>query len=133
MAFFDKLKFWKPEESTQDWMTDLTGESPMGGGPPFPTGIPASTTPAEFGSLTLNPTSPGLEPVSITPSQPAYQLVSPQPLYQQVQGPMNKDFEILSLKLDTIKNMLDTITMRLERLEHITRGEHAFADREIKY
>ena len=136
MSFIDKLKFWKHEEPPEDWMSGL-GEPestfPTGGGPPFPTGLAPSTISNDFGSLAQGPTSIGHEQATLTPVSPPYQIVQPQPLYQQVQPPMNKEMEILSLKLDAIKNILDTINMRLERLEHITRGERAFSDRDFKY
>ena len=137
MSFIDKLKFWKQEEAPPDWMSKSEGMGemetsyPAGGGPPFPTGLPPSTAPSEFGSLSPIGSAPLHEQGTISPAPPSYQIVRPQPLYQQVEAPLNKDVEILSLKLDAIRNVLDTINMRLERLEHLTRGERYFADREI--
>lgn len=121
MAFMDKLKFWKHEEDPLAGLGELESAFPTGGGPPFPTGIPENRHTEDFGALT--PMSPHEQAPSITPAQPQFQIVQPQPLYSPVQPPLNKDMEILSLKLDAIKNTLDTINMRLERLEHMSRGE----------
>lgn len=126
MSVFDKLKFWKHEEEPIGEFGDLDAAFPTGGGPPFPTGIPESSSHQDFGSLTpmaYNQSSSPPPQVTITSPTPPYQVVQPQPLYQPVQQPMNKDVEIISLKLDAIKNTLDAINMRLERLEHIARGE----------
>lgn len=126
MSVFDKLKFWKHEEEPISEFGDLDAAFPTGGGPLFPTGIPESSPHEDFGSLTpmsQHPSTGSSPTVTITSPTPPYQVVQPQPLYQPVQPPMNKDVEIISLKLDAIKNTLDTINMRLERLEHIARGE----------
>lgn len=125
MGFFDKLKFWKQEEPDllQDY-GDLESAFPTGGGPAYPTGIPESKS-EDFGNLTpLSPTLQSPQTTATTSSSVPYQIVSQQPMYQPVQAPLNKDMEILSLKLDTIKNILDTINMRLEKLEHDKHNEY---------
>jgi len=122
MSFLDKLKFWKHEEEPLDReFGELESAFPTGGGPMFPTGLAEEKPMESFGQLSpMNQTAQGpgsMNPMTVTPAGTPYQLVQPQTMYQPVQPPLNKDLEIISLKLDTIKNILDTINMRLERLE----------------
>ena len=43
---------------------------------------------------------------------------------QQMAQPHEREYEVLSAKLDALKAILDSINQRLENLERIARGDH---------
>ncbi|MEK6874308.1 MAG: hypothetical protein AABX52_01005 [Nanoarchaeota archaeon] len=113
MSVFDKLKFWKHDE--QELFT------PIGGGPP--TLEPLFQTGIEAGSFSGVPPAPLTDQTGYNQqssfNQPLHQLVSPmiqpQPYAPVTQSP--KEFEMLNSKLDSIKSMLENISLRLEKIE----------------
>lgn len=96
MMDLGKLKFWeKKEEGNLSNLPDI---------PSYPTGVEPGTPPPDHGT---RPPSP----------QPYYQ--APVKPIERVQEPQGKDHEIINLKLDAIKNSLESINMRLEKVENI--------------
>ena len=103
MALLENLKFWKKDEPD---------ELP---GTPFPETSPIPPAP---GGDILEQTTPGAQPL---PSEKPFSFdkgdlslgTTPPP---QQQG--GRDLEIISIKLDAIKTTLESINLRLERIEH---------------
>ncbi|MFQ5620303.1 MAG: hypothetical protein ACE5FT_00495 [Candidatus Nanoarchaeia archaeon] len=121
-----------------DWFKKKKGED-IAGLQSFPTGIPETESP--FPGMT--PGTPPIEPLpgEQAPGVPAWksETAPPRPMpepkpFERV-APMHtetegrKDHEIINLKLDAIKNALESINMRLERLENTLAGK---TEREVK-
>lgn len=126
MAFFSKLAFWKKKDD------DLGGLGDLGELPPFPDdtnlGLPGFGTPKPANY----PPEPGYgygQPVQerplprapITPQQ--YQEITPAPQYGQYGYQQNKDIEVVSAKLDSIRATLDSINQRLANIERMAYRE----------
>ncbi len=92
MSVLEKVKFWKKEPEQ---------ELP---GTPFPE--PFTQEKHEFSS----PFGEPKPPESLSLGAPI-----PQPSLQQAGG---RDLDMINLKLDAIKNALESINLRLERIEH---------------
>ncbi len=119
---FEKLKFWEKKE-----------EEPLGFDR-YPTGIPDSMPSWDTpGTPEPNQGIPGFAS-STAPPRPMPQpqsFPSIQPLERQPEAP--KDLEIISLKLDAIKNALESINMRLERLENMISGKSEKEQHKVWY
>lgn len=121
MALFDKLKFWKKEESS-----DLS--APEFSRPEFAQ-PEQQGMPSNMDQMGLPRSVPGLnEPPAETsspfaqPPQSFGQMQQPQFAQQQfgqqaVQPSADQQLQLISSKLDTIKAQLETVLQRLDRLE----------------
>jgi hypothetical protein len=147
MALLDKLKFWKKEEpefdmgkfpgleapdQTQPGMGSAPGmpgltEMPasegamagfedIGNAPPAPfPGMPGASAIEQPGrSLAL----PGGLPVGRGQSAPS--AFAPAPVQQvQPQQDIMRDMQIVNAKLDTLKALLDSVNVKLDRIERV--------------
>jgi len=130
MGFLDKLPFFKKKDEFGD----------IGLGDKGP-GLGPDTAAPDLG---LGPSPGGPESPDLNlgmPQQPPIQqpsLQPPQPQFQQQQAPQQqgftaeKDFEIISSKLDALRAALESINQRLTNLEAIARGEEE-QSRERRY
>jgi len=114
IAIFDKLRFWKKKPAP---LPDIGGGDDLGL-PPLP-GEEGATGYGAYGAP-IEPAGyppPAWMPTPVTPMQhAAYQPVSPQEV-------TNKDLEIISAKLDSIRANLDAINQRLANLERVAYAE----------
>ncbi len=106
MSAFEKLKFWKkePEELPKSDMPSFV--NPLGSDR-----LPIGEGPQTDGFSAREPYS-----------GPSFPSPMPRPALTPAQPP-DKDFQIISAKLDTIKATLDDINHRLARLEKIANEE----------
>ncbi|MBN2111960.1 hypothetical protein JW707_02560 [Candidatus Woesearchaeota archaeon] len=132
MGLLDKIMFWKKEEEPfprQDFGSKDFGfpdEShdlglPKPGGP----GLPGEEQkPGNFGGVPEYP-SPSFGAPRLEETAPPQTRALPQGAVQMEQTPSmsNKDLEIISLKLDSMKATLEAINERIARLEKIAEGE----------
>jgi len=142
MGFMDKLAFWKKK--------DEFGDIGLGDkGPDLGTGSAASDLglgPSPGGmespaDLNLGiPQQPPMQQPSLQPPQSSFQQPQPslQPQFQQPspqQGfTAEKDFEVISSKLDALRAALDSINQRLANLEAIAKGEEEQSrERQYRY
>ena len=138
MGFGDKLKFWKKEE---DDFSDL-GDFGLGD-IPGPSASPAGPAPEKTELFPdMNTPSQGISPGPMTP--PPVQHPSTMPdmgaaeqkpesmgmaqqtftsAPQTMQPTYNKDLELISAKLDSMKAMLENINQRLANPERIAKGD----------
>ena len=107
MGIFGKIKFWKkemPEEDeTPSYLKPIGAEHeprPIGGFPYFEQQSPAA----------FQPSPPAMFNPSIQPAMPAA-------------SNLDKELQIISAKLDTLKATLDDINHRLARLEKLAGQE----------
>ena len=126
MTLFDKLKFWEKKEEFPSFER-------------YPTGIPDSIPPWEAATPgTPEPLSEGI-PGFDSPTAPPRPMPSPQafpsvqPIERQMSQEQPKDLEIISLKLDAVKNALESINMRLERLENMIAGKSEQEQHKVWY
>jgi len=125
MGFLDKVKFWKKDEDEFELGNDLglpkdskepmalpgEGEQEFGLGP----------SPGAPGALGDKPMGGGPEPqLGMPPREPRIT-----PAIQPQTPPMtgHRDMEVINLKLDAIRTTLETMNIRLERIERIAKGE----------
>lgn len=128
MGFLDKIAFWKKKDDFSDiGMGDKALGSDLGGG--FPSADTGLSTGMETG-LPTQPTAPIPPAQAPYQEQSTFQQPSPQPFQQQFQAPppqqdsmVEKDFELISSKLDALRATLDSINQRLTNIESIARGE----------
>lgn len=136
MSLLGKLMFWKREEEP---MPDF-GKAPdfgsnlgmdLQGGDKW--GMPESGgndlgLPPNLGNAPELPTAPSLQAPRLEEAYPGQQQrgarQQQQPYQQQYHSEQssNRDFEIISLKIDAIKSTLEVINERLARLEKIAEG-----------
>ncbi len=115
----EKLKFWEHKEEEPLFPSQER----------YPTGIPDSLP----GTPEPRPQFPGFASETAPPRplpQPS-PFPSLQPRAPEVEQP--KDLEIISLKLDAIKNALESVNMRLERLENVIVGKSEREQRRVWY
>jgi hypothetical protein len=107
MGVFDKLTFWKKKE-------DDFGLSELDKSLKIPTGLPASPDAnLGFGQQPFSQQQTGLPPSQYDYNQPQ-QMQS----FQQDQSyALQKEIEVISIKLDAIKAAIETISQRLASLE----------------
>ena len=122
-CMFDKLKFWKKEESSFD-------------NPQFQDAPPLSQPQAGFNPPNLGGPGASLEPDFREPAEPQSRGVPPlgqpqfgdrsqsfsqpsfsQPSFNQPPQSQDQQFQLISAKLDTIKAQLETVLNRLDNLE----------------
>ncbi|MBU0667270.1 MAG: hypothetical protein ABIC91_00335 [Nanoarchaeota archaeon] len=124
MSFVDKLKFWKKEE-------DFNFDDPL---------MNDNSTNMNMDLGLDQHKTDGLinTPDGLPPSESAFEQVkrddSNRSLFAQQQKtsspfdaqpiPQNKDLELISAKLDTIKAELDAINQRVQKIERIADSEH---------
>lgn len=138
MGFMDRIAFWKKKDEFGD--IGLGEQSPGLGSYSAASDLGLGPSPGgmEGGSADFNLGLPS-QPQQPSPQQPSFQQPQPsfkpqfqqQPVYQQ-QGTAEKDFEIISSKLDALRAALDSINQRLANLEAIARGEEE-QSRERRY
>ncbi len=127
MAFFDKLKFWKKRTTPSEAGFDLGLPPPES---PFAQPQPAfpGMEPQEFGQQQAQAFAaqyPPYVPVSEQPAFPSSAKVS----FPQQQAPLpypspvEKDIEVISAKLDSIRATLESINQRLQNIERIAYSE----------
>lgn len=126
MSILDKLQFWKHRE-TEDFdmgsypaLTDRPQQGPPGMDMPpgamagMHTGMPGENAPS----------MPGLDDMSQVPpppmrglgGQPAPSAFAPAPM--QAPGPdVGREMQVVNAKLDTLKALLDSVNMKLDRME----------------
>lgn len=147
MGILNKLMFWKKEDSMPDIGKDMDFGNPpdlgMGGAPGQPGqdmsqgygGMPGSPEHAGAGGLGM----PDLNQEQSFPETPSRPFNAPRleesGASRSSLGPQsaaapssteyisNKDLEIISLKLDSLKTTLEAINARIARLEKIAEGE----------
>jgi len=133
MGLLDKLKFWEKDDEFElgkpDFGAPLPGEQ-RGGEIAPPGGLPGERGSADFG-LGPSPGAPGALggqekvpaafPQQMPPREPRVTPAAP------IQAPpitgATRELEIINLKLDSIRNTLENMNIRLERLEKMARGE----------
>ena len=131
MGILGKLAFWKrdlpalPKDMDLGMDTGLPGNDHLGmpglgKKPEGMPGLPDLDKKDDLGMPSSSPDQPAfaaprLEEVKPEPFKPA---ATPHPV-QQTSG---KDLEIISLKLDSLKNTLEAINARLARLEKMAEG-----------
>lgn len=134
MAILDKLKFWKKEKETPlDFTTDPFAASQQTGlnlNPSDPTGLGLGQMPGtsgygqtpeeEFPSFGMQPPSSERERSSFE-SSPSARAVSVEHEKPVDLVPLQKEIEMLSIKLDTVKLMLEHLNHRLENIERLAR------------
>lgn len=111
MGVFDKLNFWKKKDDLG--MAELDKSLSM------PTGIPSSGSESNLGLGGLN-SQPYSSPQQSYPSQmpPQYDYnQSPQSFQQDQAYTLQKEVEVISIKLDAIKAAIENISQRLANLE----------------
>ena len=108
MGILEKIKFWKREEHREDLPgTPMPGQVPQdlyGQKPPESSPFEAPKSPFETGSSPFEQPKSFEESLSVGPTTPP-----------PTSG--SKDLEMINLKLDAIKNTLESINLRLQRLE----------------
>jgi len=113
MGILEKVKFWKKEEKE----SELPG-TPFPGAEPSPQATFGQEPIEQPGPFETKPPSPFEAPPRspLEPPSPFEESLSvgPSAKPQQAGG---RDLEVISLKLDAIKNTLESINLRLERLE----------------
>ena len=144
MAILDKLKFWKKKEEEfepegfgaleEEPLEGMLGEPGMLPGEGMPP-LPGEGTGPEFPPMEGLPEEPGKErpDLSVTPGGAGgipseYKRVeerAPPPMQapQPAQPPQMNQMEVISAKLDAIRATLDSINVRLERIERATHGK----------
>ena len=138
MAVLDKLKFWKKKDPILDYTQDPFGNTPSnlglsgGTGHDFVGKGMDSTFPQthqepddEFPTFGMRPPSHEPEPTQFTPMQ---QPASPNQASQSsnsghMETHLQKDMEIISSKLDTVKVMLEHLSQRLEKIERMAEDQ----------
>jgi hypothetical protein len=130
MGIFGKLAFWRKKEEPLPPLggapglglpkDDLGLSPPEGLEEPTAAGIAPPGAPPEIPGPAPMPGSEP-EPTSPMSTPPGFRAQPPPPM-----GPphMEKDFELISAKLDALKASLDSVNQRLANLERIARGEH---------
>jgi hypothetical protein len=128
MGLLDKLQFWKRKEEESFDMGSYPAlterpappamqgmDMPPGAMAGMHTGMPGENAPA----------MPGLDDMSQVPpppmrglgGQPAPSAFAPAPI-QQPQGPdVGREMQVVNAKLDTLKALLDSVNMKLDRME----------------
>ena len=123
MAFFDKLAFWKKKDD----------DFGLGDLPPLPDdtslGLPDLGSenmpgyPSEQNHSYQQPVQERPVPrAPITPQQ-YYEVSPPQSQQQQQYPPQNREMEVVSAKLDSIRVTLDSINQRIANIERIAYKE----------
>ena len=123
MGFLDKLTFWKKKDEFGD--IGLGDRGPGLGPDPAAPDLGMGPSPGGTESPDLNlglPQQPPMQQPSFQQPQPSLQPQFQQPSQQQG-FTAEKDFEIISSKLDALRAALDSINQRLANLEAIARGE----------
>ena len=138
MGLLGKLAFWKKKEEPfpapdLGMPGGLPGEGPdlglpQPGGPALPG---EEQKPGGLGLPELGSDMPGASPSNafgaprLEESKPAPMGTPPgaAPMPRSVQPMENKDLEIISLKLDSLKTTLEAINERIARLEKMAEGE----------
>lgn len=123
MSFIDKLKFWKKDDD--DFALPETSGLPpspqdSGYGNEFP-GMPGTSN-QSYGAQHQGMQNPGMS--NLTPAPGMGSGVEQQRSFGNDYGSNNyqaqassKDTEIILARLDALKNALDNVSLRLERLE----------------
>jgi len=136
MGIFGKLAFWKKDTPALPNDMDLGMDIGMPGEDNL--GMPGLGEKPEgmHGLPDLNKKQDDLGMPSASPDQPAFaaprlEEVKPEPFQptaapHPVQQTGGKDLEIISLKLDSLKNTLEAINARLARLEKMAEGGQEF-------
>lgn len=140
MGILDKIMFWKKGDDDLDSLGLKPGEGfnpdanmanlglddsspgmdPNAGMPPFGNDpFPGSQTPQSPPSFGGPPQSSFTSPQQSSFGQPSHQ----QPMQSTQSYTAEKDFEIISSKLDALRAAIDSLSQRLANLEHIARGE----------
>jgi len=72
--------------------------------------------------------------LAASPNQPQQEMprLQPAPLTQPSAAGSNKDFEVISAKLDSIRASIDSLNIRVESIESVMRREHE-KKQEIKW
>ena len=138
MGILSKLMFWKHEEPglPSDFGSDFG--SGLGGGmgmhgddslglPKSHEGMPEMGSDESMGMPSASPDKPAFAAPRLEEAKPEPFKPSPYPQPAQQPYPQQytaggKDIEIISLKIDSIKNTLEAINERLARLEKMAEG-----------
>jgi len=147
MVILDKLKFWKKkEEEFEPEGFGALEEEPLEGVPGEPGMLPGEGMPPlpgegpgpELAPMEGLPEEPGMLPgerpdLSVTPGGEATTPSEYKPMEQRApppvqtpqpaQPPQMNQMEVISAKLDAIRATLDSINVRLERIERATHGK----------
>jgi len=139
MAILDKLKFWKKkEEEFEPEGFGTLEEKPLEGMPGEPGMLPGEGPGPELPPMEGLPEEPGMLPgekpdLSLTPGGEATMPSEYKPMEQRApppvqtpqpaQPPQMNQMEVISAKLDAIRATLDSINVRLERIERATHGK----------
>ncbi|MFC1647833.1 hypothetical protein ACFL1B_00365 [Nanoarchaeota archaeon] len=111
MSLLDKAKFWKHDDLDLD--TELPpldpANDPTGMGD---VGMPKDSPDMEQLGKSWEPDIGGRDPRGLAAPQQQQQMMDP-----------NKDFDLLSSKLDAIKAVLDSMDQRIRRIENLAEGE----------
>ena len=133
MAFMDRLKFWKREETPELELGKYPAleDEPRSGMPRFDQGMaPPSEGLTQMPGESPDPSSlPPLEEIGPAPPPPGRaefggrtasigrpSFSSPSAAMTPPQD-MNRDMQIVQAKLDTLKALLDSVTAKLERID----------------
>ncbi|MAG38719.1 hypothetical protein CMO90_01395 [Candidatus Woesearchaeota archaeon] len=113
MSFIDKLMFWKKDDFDMDMPLD-SGDPTDNLGLNTEQGLESKT------GIEQEAKNLGLEPVTNSFSEKTGSLDSPSSFQQKPSNntiDFNKDFDLISSKLDTIKAELDAMNQRLQKIE----------------
>ena len=126
MGLFSKLAFWKKKDEFESIGLGEKGKG-LGSDLAAPDLGLSGGLEGGFGAPTqpMQPTpAPPPQPSYPQPQQPSFQPQFQPPAQQPQQGfTAEKDFEVISSKLDALRAALDAINQRLANLEAIARGE----------
>ena len=125
MGFMDRIAFWKKKDEFGDIGLGDKGPDLGAGSAASDLGLGPSPgsmeSPADL-NLGLPTQQPPQQQPSFQQPQPSLQPQFQQPSQQQG-FTAEKDFEIISSKLDALRAALDSINQRLANLEAIAKGE----------
>jgi hypothetical protein len=135
MSFVDKLKFWKKDDDftfddplPQDMSTmpqdnlglDSSPNDDLLSSPPGEFN-PGATVTDDLGTADLE--KMGFEKVTDSPSSRSSNPMSTTSQQQSQIAPQNRDMELISSKLDTIKAELDAMSQRLQKIEKLAEDD----------
>ncbi len=135
MGFFGNMAFWKKK----DEFSDIGIDKPAAFGSDLNSGLPSADAGFSSGNLEGGygmPTQPQAQPAP--PVQAPIQQPSFQPQFEPPSPPapnvaVEKDFEVISSKLDALRATLDSINQRLTNIEAIAKGEEEHHTRKKYY
>ena len=133
MGVMDKLMFWKKKDDFGSFDMDSFSSSakdPLGG-TPLHENIGLEHDPFGKDSMSPSPANsspPGSDPISPAPTTPSdfganHDSLRPKAFDQKKEYSGNRDLELISSKLDTIKAILQSLDSRVNVIERIAKQE----------